>query len=114
MPWRVLFGKRDADTSAMNTHDLTLDARNRALRTLMVNLAIDVLTAVTMAVTEVLNTSGNDVDWRLMVALVAKTAAATVGSFLLRRFGDPSSVWTPLPPSPQPAPADPIEPGDKF
>lgn len=94
--------------------DLSLDARNRALRTLMVNLAIDVFTAVGMALTEVLNTSGNDVDWRLMAALVLKTAVATAGSFVLRRFGDPSSVWTPLPPAPQPAPSDPIESDDLF
>ena len=98
----------------MNTRDLTLDARNRALRTLLVNLVIDVLTAVGLTVNEALNTSGDDVDWRLMLALILKTVAASVGSFVLRRFGDPSNVWTPLPPDPQPAPADPIEPGDKF
>lgn len=98
----------------MDTNLLSLDARNRALRTFLVNAGLDVLTAVVLAVNEVLNTSGNDVDWRLMWALVLKTVAASFGSFILRRFGDPSAFWTPLPPNPQAEPSDPAEPGDKY
>ena len=65
-----------------------------------------------MVLVEVLNTSGNDVDWRLLPALLLKTAVASAGSYALRRYGDPSSLPTPLPPAPQPAPADPIDDGD--
>lgn len=98
----------------MNLSNLALDARNRAFRTFLVGLTTDVLAALVLVLTEIFDTSGSDVDWRLLPALLAKTALTTAGSYLLRRYGDPSSMWTPLPPAPQPAPAEPIEPDDLF
>lgn len=93
----------------MNLSKLKLDARNRALRTGLVGLATDIAATVTLVLIEVFDTPGTDVDWRLLPALLAKTALTSLGSYLLRRYGDPSGMWTPLPPAPQPAPAEPID-----
>ncbi len=85
---------------------LAIDARNRALRTFLVGLLIDVGVALVMVLTEVLNNEPNDVDWRLLPALLLKTALASAGSYVLRKYGDPSHFPTPLPPTPNGEPAD--------
>jgi len=86
---------------------LTEDAKNRALRTAMVGLAIDVLVGATLAVTSAFATANgwSDFQWALLGFSVAKSAVQAVGSFIMRRFLDLSSVPTPLPPAPQPMPA---------
>lgn len=99
-------------TRAQAVRLLTQDAQNRMVRTFLVNAILDIATAVALAVTEALESAGNDVDWRIMWALVAKTVVASAGSFVLRRFGDPSRLPTPLPPTPQALPADPVDESD--
>lgn len=87
-------------TYPSNNTALAADARNRALRTALVGFALDAATAVVLAVYEWVNTSGNDVDWRLLPALLLKTVLASAGSYLLRRNIDPSAHLNAiLPPS---------------
>lgn len=81
---------------------LARDARNRALRTFVVGLAIDLAVAVSLLV--VAATSTDQVDWRLLGVSVLRTVVQTSGAYVLRRFADSSALPTPLPP------ADPGEP----
>lgn len=82
------------------------DARNRALRVLLVGFTLDTLAALALAVYEFAASAGTDVDWRLLPALVLKTLAASAGSYLLRAKLDLSSLPTPLPPVYPGRPAD--------
>jgi len=94
---------------AMNfneTRALTQDAQNRALRSFMIGLAIDTLVGITLVL---LTTFGDaeawgDLEWTILSFSIAKSFIQSAGSFILRRFLDPSSVPTPLPPTPQPEP----------
>jgi hypothetical protein len=87
---------------------LTADARNRALRVFLVGLAIDVGVALTLVIYNAANQANrwSDFDWQLLAFTLAKTLVTTAGSFILRRFLDPSGFPTPLPPTPQPALAE--------
>ena len=91
---------------------LTADANNRALRTFLVGLAIDVAVAVALAVTVALqDTNGwGDLEWGALGFLVAKTVAMTAGSYILRKKLDASALPTPLPPAPVPEPNEDIQP----
>ena len=84
----------------------TNDARNRALRTFVQGLAADVLAAVILLVLPVFSsaTGWQDIDWKVLAFLLAKTVAVTALSFVMRQYLDASKVPTPLPP------ADPGEP----
>lgn len=98
----------------MTTDDkqmLVMDSRNRATRVFLVNIIVDAVTALSITIREIMETSpGHDFSSEIMLTMLGKTLAATVGSYLLRRYGDASGVWTPLPPAPQPEPAEPIKP----
>lgn len=83
---------------------LRLDAHNRAWRTTIQGLALDVLIAVALVVYDL--TGSTEPDYRLLPALVAKTALHSAASYVMRAKLDPSRVPTPLPPSPVAAPAD--------
>ena len=87
---------------------LSYDASNRALRTFLVNIATDVAVAMTLVVVAAFGKAEGweDFEWSLMAFTLAKTAVVTAGSYILRRFLDPSGFPTPLPPAPQPAPAE--------
>jgi len=87
---------------------LAADARNRALRTFLVGLVIDLTVAVALVLVTALADIGSwgEVQWSLLSFTVAKTLVSTGCSYLLRRFVDPSGIPTPLPP------ADPGEPDD--
>lgn len=79
---------------------LTADARNRAWRTVLQGLAIDVLVAmaaVTLAsVGEITDRAGIT----LLAITLAKTAVTAAASYLMRRYADGSAfVPTPLPPT---------------
>ena len=89
---------------------LKIDASNRALRTFLVNLVCDVAVAVTLVLVAAFQKANgwDDFEWALLGFTLAKTAVTTAGSYILRRFVDPSGIPTPLPPAPQPAPADPV------
>lgn len=93
---------------------LRADARNRALRTFLQGLGIDLLVAVALVVHQVA-TDPSPVVWTLLGASLARTAAQTAASYIMRRFLDPSRVPTPLPPDPPGHPADPSpEPFDEL
>lgn len=93
---------------------LVLDSRNRALRAFLVNVVVDVATMLGLTVNEIVQTQPeHDIQLGVIAVLLGKTVAATIGSYLLRRFGDPSGVWTPLPPAPQAEPAEPIDLDDE-
>lgn len=100
-------------TSVANQNLLVIDAKNRALRTFLQSLAVDVGIAVCLVLYNVFSdaTGWDSLDWKIIGFSLAKTVVVSITSFVMRRFLDSSSVPTPLPPAPQPAPADPT-PGD--
>lgn len=86
---------------------LVADAQNRAWRTLLQGLAIDVAVGVALAVTAFLATANDwgDMEWALLGFSVAKSAAQAIAAYVMRRWLDPSRFPTPLPPTAQePAP----------
>lgn len=83
---------------------LAKDARNRALRTFLQGLAIDVAVAVAVVVYDALRT--DQPDYRLLGLSVARTVLQTAASYVMRRFADGSRLPTPLPPDPQVEPAE--------
>lgn len=85
---------------------LTNDAKNRAARTFLQGLAIDL--AVAVAAFVLANVDSITDKQGLIVALAAlgKTLVTTVASYVMRKYLDGSSLPTPLPP------ADPGEPDD--
>lgn len=89
-------------TSALRL--LTADARNRALRSFIQGLAVDVGVAVAFVVYDA--TSSDEPDYRLLWATLIKTALQTAAAYVMRRFVDPSRVPTPLPPNPPGEPDD--------
>jgi hypothetical protein len=91
----------------MNTL-LQVDAKNRALRTFLVGLAMDVAVALVLVLVTAFNSADGwgDFEWKVLGFTLGKTLVTTAGSYILRRFVDPSGIPTPLPPAPVPAPAD--------
>lgn len=89
----------------MNKHLLTLDAQNRALRTFIQGLVIDVGVALVLAfATLFTDASGwGDIQWTVVSFGLAKTCVQSIASYVMRRFLD-GHVKTPLPPDPQPEP----------
>ncbi len=85
---------------------LERDARNRALRVFLVGLAIDLAVAVSLLVQDAVQQE--QVDYRLLLASVIRTAVQTTAAYVLRRFLDPSRLPTPLPPA---TPGEPDEHG---
>ena len=83
----------------MNNTALNQDARNRALRSFLQGLAIDVAVAVCLVLTTVLiDANGwDEIEWSLLGFSLAKTVAQTIAAFVMRRFLDKSRVPTPLP-----------------
>ena len=74
------------------------DASNRALRTFLQGLALDVLVAGALVVHEATGGDG-PLDWRLLAASLLRTVAQSAAAYVMRRYLDPSRVPTPLPPS---------------
>lgn len=99
---------------AVSTELLGMDARNRALRAFLINITADVGVALTLVIVATFGQaeSWSDFEWSLMAFTLAKTAVVTAGSYVLRRFLDPSFVPTPLPPAPVAAPSEPARPQD--
>lgn len=77
---------------------LNRDAKNRAWRTIIQGLAVDVVVAVALVTYDV--TSAEDPDYRLLLGTLTKTVLQTTASYVMRRFVDPSRIPTPLPPDP--------------
>jgi len=81
---------------------LTADAKNRALRTFLVNLATDVAVALVLIIVAAFSraTSWGDIQWGVLAFTLGKTLVVTAGSYVLRAKLDGSSLPTPLPPAP--------------
>lgn len=99
---RALAAQRQQAAAAV----LTADARNRALRTFLQGLLLDVVVAVAVVVYTVVTTSGDSIAWGVLGAAVVKTLLTTVASYVMRAKLDPSGVPTPLPPADPGPPAD--------
>lgn len=78
---------------------LERDARNRALRTFLQGLGIDVLVAIAI-VTQGVASSNDPILWPVVGASLARSVAQAVASYVMRRFLDRSRIPTPLPPNP--------------
>ncbi len=93
---------------ALEERQLRRDARNRALRTTIQNLGIDVGVAVATFVLANLES----VDLSNKAALITiggsliKTVLSTIASYVMRRWVDRSRIPTPLPPDPPGEPDD--------
>lgn len=83
---------------------LAADAKNRAVRTFLQGLAIDLGVAVAALVLANVDKITSREGLILFGITLAKTVVTTVASYVMRRFVDGSSVPTPLPPAPVPAP----------
>lgn len=86
---------------------LSQDAGNRALRSFLTGLAIDVAVGVALVLGAYFAKANawGDLEWAILSFSVAKSFVQSACAFVLRRFLDPSSFPTPLPPTPQPPPA---------
>ena len=80
---------------------LTQDARNRALRTFVQGLVVDVVVAVAVILLPQLASAHSfaDLNWGLLAFLLAKTVVVSGLSYVMRRFGDTSRLPTLVPPS---------------
>lgn len=82
---------------------LAADARNRAARTFLQGLVIDIGVAIA---TLILASAQTITDKSGLIALgiaLGKTVVTTAISYVMRRFLDNSRVPTPTPPAPVPA-----------
>lgn len=86
------------------TTALTNDARNRALRTFLQGLAIDLAVAVAAFTLANVDSITDKQGLILAATALGKTLVTTVAAYVMRRFLDGSALPTPLPP------ADPGEP----
>lgn len=91
MPFHTSQG---ADLSSLNR-----DARNRAIRTFVQGLAIDLGVALAALVLANVDSITDRQGLILFAVAASKTVVTTVASYVMRRFLDPSAVPTPLPPS---------------
>lgn len=82
------------DFSALNN-----DARNRALRTFLQGLGIDLAVALAALVLANADEITNRAALIALGVTAGKTVATTIASYVMRRFLDPSRVPTPLPPA---------------
>lgn len=79
---------------------LLKDAENRALRTFLTGLAIDVAVGLALVLGSYFATADGwtDVETAVLTFSVAKSVVQSACSYVLRRFLDPSKFPTPLPP----------------
>lgn len=85
-------------TKAEKAAQLERDARNRALRTFLQGLALDIGVAVALLVYDAVQ--ADQPDYRLLLASLIKTVLQVAASYVMRRLVDPSRIRTPLPPDP--------------
>lgn len=83
----------------MTSPVLANDARNRALRTFVQGLAIDLAVAVAAFALANVDSITDRAGFILALTSLAKTLVTTVASYVMRRFLDGSAVPTPLPPA---------------
>lgn len=87
---------------------LSADAKNRAWRSLLIGLVIDLSVAISLGLVAAFDNANGwgDLQWGLVTFAVGKSLVQALGSFILRRVLDPSSIPTPLPPADPGPPAD--------
>ncbi|MCW2674774.1 MAG: hypothetical protein JWP14_3363 [Frankiales bacterium] len=84
---------------------LIADARNRALRTFLQGLGIDVLVASAVVVAQVAASPLESWQgWAAVGISLSRSVAQAAASYVMRRFLDRSRIPTPLPPD---APGEP-------
>lgn len=76
---------------------VTADAKNRAWRTFLQNAAWDVVAAVVLLLFPLISnaTGWQDVDWKVMGFMVAKTALASFLAYCMRYFKSLNGVAPP-------------------
>lgn len=81
------------------------DARNRALRTFLTGLGIDVAVGVALVLVTYVGPLGgwDEFQWTVLSFSLVKSVIQAVGAYILRRFID-GRVPTPVPPAPVPPP----------
>lgn len=91
-----------------NKQLLQADGRNRAFRSFIQNITIDVGAALVLYLLPVFQnaTGWQDLDLKIMGFMVTKTVVVSAFSYLMRTVLDGSKVPTPLPPAPVAEPAD--------
>ena len=85
------------------------DAKNRAFRTFLQGLAIDIMVALVVLITPILagaNSWGDVPEWKIILFSVIKTVLTTAASYIMRRFVDSKTLAA----LPQDPPGDPSEP----
>lgn len=80
--------------------NLTDDSRNRAVRSFVQGLAIDVAVglALVLATFFVDKNSWGEIEWAILSFSLAKSAVQAVAAFVMRQWLDGSRVPTPEPP----------------
>lgn len=78
------------------------DALNRFWRTLYSGLGIDIVVGIALVLSTLLLTSNGwgDIEWAVLSFSIAKSIVQSVVSYVLRKWGDRSSLPTPKPPVP--------------
>jgi hypothetical protein len=89
------------------------DATNRAVRTFIQGLAIDVGVALAVLLWTIFSdaNSWGDLEWKIIAFSILKTILTAIASFVMRRFVDRSGS-TALPPDDPGRPAESADPPD--
>lgn len=88
---------------------LKADARNRAFRTFIQGLGVDILVTLVVFITPIIvgADSWSDLpEWKIVAFSLSKTVLTSVASYVMRRFVDTKNG----PVLPQDPPGDPSEP----
>jgi len=83
----VTAGGKNVVGRADHGDNSSADARNRALRTFLQGLVLDVLLAVALVVYTAV--SAGEVDWRLLAAALVRTVLQTAASYVMRKLKPP-------------------------
>ena len=86
---------------------LVTDARNRAVRTFVQGLAIDIAVAACALILTSLDTITSKAGLITFGLSLARTVVSTGAAYVMRRFAD-GSIPTPLPPAVAGPPAEPV------
>jgi hypothetical protein len=109
-PQQPILGKAFVGEQPILGKALTADAKNRALRTFLQGLAIDLAVAVAALILANVD-SITDRDGLVLFGIaLGKTVVTTAASYVMRRYVDKSSLPTPLPPAPVPEPNEDARP----
>lgn len=87
------------------TRALERDANNRAARTFLQGLAIDITVAAAIA-TYTIVSDPSPIVWGVVGASLARSCVQAAAAYVMRRWVDRSRFPTPLPPDPPGEPDD--------